>query len=177
MPTCKLAGEVCAYFLCHNEVCVCVCTSVLRCFLLLGVFLGHYWVFWVFYWYYGQTSRPSTFHRPVMRSEGTDLWWGIWHRWILGRGGGVDGWSLTHHLDTVRLLVCVCVCVWNHKKVSHWSPDVNCWAESQKTRKWGDSLQLLRSLTFSLMHLHSIQQTMRVMGDNGADTNKSAPLG
>lgn len=85
-----------------------------------------------------------------MRSEGTDLWRGIWHRWILGRGGGVDGWSLTHHLDTVRLLVCVCVCVWNHKKVSHWSPDVNCWAELQKTRKWGDTVSGYSAHSLSL---------------------------
>lgn len=36
------------------------------------------------------------------------------------------------------------------------------------------------SLTPSLSLPHTlthIQQTMRVMGDNGADTNKSAPLG
>lgn len=120
----------------------------------------------------GETSHPSAFHQSCAVRGWTCGWEGVWHRRILGRVGRVDGWSLTHHLDTVRLSVCVHE-ITRRSVAGHQM--LTAGLNHRKLGKGGQSLYSTHSR--SLVHLRSTQQTMRVMGDNGADTNKSAPLG
>ena len=123
-------------------------------------------------------NLSSTNH--VRRRGGT---WEVWQRWTLGRGGRRgERRVVTHSSLGRRPALCVRVyvyaCVWDKKRVSRWSPDGNCLGWTTASKREGDMSLYSLSLSLSLPHtLTHIQQTMRVMGDNGADTNKSAPLG
>lgn len=169
-------------------MCVCapVCIlCVFRCFFLLGVFLlalsgpGSV-LYWAFYWSCGQISRPSTFHRPIMCSEGRDLGGLAETDTRQGRGGGGGSWVVTHSSlgcsPALSVCICLCVCVWDKKGSVTGHQMVTVWAGPQQARKRGtvSYCPFFLSLPRALTH---IQQTVRVMGDNGADTNKSAPLG
>lgn len=148
-------------------MCVCapVCIlCVFRCFFLLGVFLlalsgpGSV-LYWAFYWSCGQISRPSTFHRPIMCSEGRDLGGLAETDTRQGRGGGGGSWVVTHSSlgcsPALSVCICLCVCV-RQERVSHWSPDGNCLGWTTASKKEGDSLLLsFLSLSSSRTHTHT----------------------
>lgn len=99
------------------------------------------------------------------------------------RGGESAGHSLITWMqsDTQCVYMSMCVCETRKGSVTGHQM-VTVWAGPQQAKERGDSLftPLPLSLSLLLSHTHTltcIQQTMRVMADNGADTNKSAPLG
>ena len=119
--------------------------------------------------HFTETVDTSVTHQPFIDQSsaargGTGE---VWQRRTLGRGGGGDGWSLTHHLDAVRfsvcvyvyVRVCVClrvsVCVWGQKKVTHWSPDVNCLGWTTESKKAGDSVFTPHSISLPCKHTHT----------------------
>lgn len=101
------------------------CVSVWLLLCVLFVCIGDVWTFQDQVWHaiehFTETVDTSVTHQPFIDQScaargGTGE---VWQRRTLGRGGRGDGWSLTHHLDAVRLsvcvyvyvLVCVCVCL------------------------------------------------------------------
>lgn len=127
-------------------------------FFLFGVFLlgvsgpGPA-LYGAFYWGCGRIRHPSTFHQPIMCSEGWDLGGLAEEDTRQGRGGAVTHSSLGR---SPILTVCVCLCVCESRKGSGIGHQmVTVWAGPQQARKRGGQCHYSPFVSVFDSHTHT----------------------